>query len=433
MRVLVLGGYGLIGAHLVGRLLAGGHEVVGLGRRTGCAAQRWPDVRWISADLSTLLSPAAWAPVLTACRCEAIVNAAGVLQDGATDRVEDVQSKSMQALYAAAPAHGIERFVQISATRACPQASTAFMRSKGEADVALAASALEWVILRPGLVISPQAYGGTALLRALAAMPCVMPVALGDSLVQTVAADDVAEAVLWSVEGSAPSRRAYDLVEEVPHSVGEIQRRLRAWLGLPPAIEWKVPPAVVRCVAGLADGLGWLGWRSPIRSTAVFELAAGVRGDPEPWRAVGGPALKPIEGSLRSLPSTVQERWFARTFLLRPLAVAVLAVFWGVTGLLALASPDEARRVLTSRGIGEAFAHGAVVVGALVDIALGAAILAKPLVVHASRGMILLTLAYLAGGTLLAPDLWLDPLGPLLKAVPAVFPALLALALAGDR
>ena len=66
------------------------------------------------------------------------------------------------------------------------------MRSKGDADAALCSSALDWVVLRPGLVLSPDAYGGTALLRAMAGMPWVQPIAFSGRPIQTVSVDDVA-------------------------------------------------------------------------------------------------------------------------------------------------------------------------------------------------------------------------------------------------
>ena len=47
--------------------------------------------------------------------------------------------------------------------------------------------------------------------------------------------------------------------------------------------------------------------------------------------------------------------------------------------------------------------------------------------------MIATTAAYLAGGTLLAPELWLDPLGVYVKSIPAAILALVALAIAEER
>ena len=41
--------------------------------------------------------------------------------------------------------------------------------------------------------------------------------------------------------------------------------------------------------------------------------------------------------------------------------------------------------------------------------------------------------AYLAAGTLTAPELWLDPLGAFVKAIPGVALALVAWAMADER
>lgn len=433
MRVLVLGGYGLIGLAVVRRLVADGHEVFALGRNTIAAARRCSRPRWIDADLAHFDTAAHWSVLLAEARPEAIVNAAGALQDSPRDDVVAVQSTAMRALYRAARERGISRFVQISATRAGREADTLFMRSKGEADQALMASMLEWTILRPGLVIARDAYGGTALLRALAATPLVQPMAYGGRPVHTVAVDDVADAVAAAVEGRLPGRHIYDLVEDHPHSLRQVVMRLRAWLGLGPAPFLYFPKWLVRGIAFGADALSLLGWRSPLRSTAVAELAAGIRGDATLWRAARGKPLASLDETLARMPATVQELWFARLWALKPLIIATLVLFWIVTGIVSLLHPADAAALLTSRGVAPGLADAIVVIGGVADIALGVAAAFRRSMPLAAKGMIALTLAYLAGGTLLAPDLWADPLGALVKPIPALVLALVALAIWEER
>lgn len=433
MKILVLGAYGFIGSAVLTRLAAAGHEVVGLGRDVAAAERRFPGIHFVAADLSRLTSAAAWQPILDSLAPEAIVNAAGALQDGARDSVWRVQAGAMRALYEAAAARGIAKFVQISAARAARDADTAFMRSKGEADAALAATGFEWIILRPGLVLGAQAYGGTALLRAIAALPVVQPIVHADRPIQTVSVDDVAAAVEDALTGKIPVRATYDLVENDGQPLGDVVRRLRAWLGLPPARLLHVPDWAVGLASRLADALGWLGWRSPFRGTALTELAAGITGDPKPWTAATGRPFASLKETLARNPSTVQERWFAQTFLLKPLVIATLSLFWLATGLVALADVDAAAAVLTERGIGAGLATASVIGGAILDLLLGLLVLARRTMPTAARGMLLLTLVYLVGATILAPDLWADPLGPLVKAIPAFVLALVALALAHDR
>ncbi len=73
MNVLVLGGYGLIGDAIVGRLLRDGHHVTGFGRDVREAQRRRPAVRWVAADISQRLAAEDWLPVVAG--IDVVVNA----------------------------------------------------------------------------------------------------------------------------------------------------------------------------------------------------------------------------------------------------------------------------------------------------------------------------------------------------------------------
>ncbi|WP_245278955.1 NAD(P)H-binding protein [Mesorhizobium loti] len=162
--VLVLGGYGLIGEAVVGRLVRDGHQVIGLGRDIRDARRRWPAVGWIAADMAQLLTAEDWLPMVAG--MDAVVNAAGALQDGPRDRLDAIHRGSVVALVSACEQAGIGRLVQISAIGADLASTNVFFSTKAQGDKAVARSSLEWTILRPGLVIAHAAYGGTALVRA---------------------------------------------------------------------------------------------------------------------------------------------------------------------------------------------------------------------------------------------------------------------------
>ncbi len=133
------------------------------------------------------------------------------------------------------------------------------------------------------------------------------------------------------------------------------------------------------------------------------------------------------------MPATLQDRWFARAYLAFPVAVLLLSLFWLTSGLVGLARFDAAASVLTARGFAETSAAWAVGVGSFVDIGLGLGILWRRWTAAASVGMIVVSLGYLAGATLYAPDLWADPLGPLVKVLPGLGLALFTALLAEDR
>lgn len=429
-RVLVLGACGFIGAEVVRAVQAAGFEAAGLGRSPAQAARVLPGVPFVRGDLLQLLRPEDWAPLLRG--ADAVVNCAGVLQDLAPGELEAVHHTAIAALGAACAQRGVP-VVQVSAAGAGPEAGTEFMRSKARGDAALCASGAALRILRPGLVIGQGAYGGTRLLRMLAAVPLVQPVALADAPVQCIGMADLAAAVVAALQGRLP-QGAYDLVEDQAHRLEEVLAETRAWLGFAPAQlvlrfpRWLLPP-----VAACADALGRLGWRSPLRSTAIAEIRRGVRGDPGPYRAAAGAGIAPLNAIYQSLPCGRAQRLDARMALLMPLAAAVLSLFWLASGLIGLWQLGAAAAVLTEAGWGGLPAKSSVVFWSLADIALGLAILWRPWAARACLGMAAVSLIYLAAATAVTPQMWADPLGPLVKVLPGLLLALITHQLLQER
>lgn len=431
MKVLVLGGYGLIGEAVIGRLLRDGHQMAGLGRDVSDAKQRRPTVRWIAADMARLLAAEDWLPIVAG--MDAIINAAGALQDGPRDCLDAIHRGAVVALVTACEQAGVRRFVQISAIGADLASENPFFSTKAQGDKAVASSALAWTILRPGLVIAPAAYGGTALLRALAAFPGFIPAVMSRHPIQTVAVTDVAEAVSRAVAGSLPSHSAVDLVEAEARPLADVLSAFRAWPGLPQAKVVPMPAIAGRLAAAIADGLGLLGWRSPLRSAALAALARGVTGNARSWTEISDHKMQPLEATLAAMPAHVQERWFARLWLLKPVVFGILSLFWLVSGIVGFIRQDAAADILVSHGLSQALALAMVLAGSVADILVGTAVLVRSFARLALLGMIAITVAYLGAATVLAPDLWLDPLGAMVKAVPAFCLILVALAILDER
>ena len=174
MRVLVTGAYGLIGSAILARLHRDGHELIAAGRSLDEARRRFPYAQWIAADFARLTAADAWRPLLA--DVDAVVNCVGVLQDGgARRRAGACRSRAPApcSMPAPRPASGASSMSRRSARQR--EGPTAFSRTKAQADAHLATLDLDWVILRPGLVLAPAAYGGSAMLRGLAGLPWVTP------------------------------------------------------------------------------------------------------------------------------------------------------------------------------------------------------------------------------------------------------------------
>lgn len=326
-------------------------------------------------------------------------------------------------------APGRPAVIQVSAIGVDETAPTAFSQAKRDGDATLMARDLDWVVLRPSVVVGRQAYGGSALFRGLAALP-ILPVPPSTGRMAVVQLDDVAATVAFFLQPEAPARLVLDLAGPEDLDFAGLVAAYRRWLGWRPARAVTLPAWMFALVCRVGDVAGWLGWRSPMRSTAWAEIRRGAAGYPDRWTAVTGIRPQSMAAALAANPAGVQERWFARAYLAKPLLIAGLSLFWVVTGVIALGpAAGQAAAVLDQAGAPLWLAPA----GALADMAVGLAIARCR---SARRGLqtgIALSALYLAGATLLTPALWFDPLGPIVKILPIVLAHVAALAVVDDR
>ncbi|MHA7968699.1 SDR family oxidoreductase [Rhizobium sp. CAU 1783] len=427
MTILVLGATGFIGQVVAQTLNDEGHAVTGLGRDIDRAKARMPAVAWISRDLARLRTASDWQPLLDG--VTAVVNCAGALQDGLRDDLAAVQRDAMLALQAACVEQATPpMIVQISAPEDLAVAGTRFIATKLEADAALSRSGLPHVILRPTVVVGRNAYGGTALLRAIASMPLVLPLVDADSPLNAVHVSDLAAAVSDAIAGRIPSGSDLVVAGRPTRQLEEMARFYREWLGLRPAPVLRLPAVAARPLSLLADLAGRLGWRSPLRSTATVISGFGVSpadGRQTLWTPDPLPRL-------RREPAAAQDLWFSRLYLLKPLVIVTLAAFWILSGAIPLLNPMPAAEMF-GEDVPPALALAVTLFTSVLDIALGLAVLVQPYARRAMLAMLAVSVSYLVGGTVIQPGLWLDPLGPLVKIFPSLLLTLCALAILEDR
>jgi uncharacterized protein YbjT (DUF2867 family) len=430
LQVLVTGATGLIGSAVVTRLILAGHDVTALSRSVASARLRQPEARWLSLDIARQQMPEHWIQHLQG--IEAVVNCAGALQDGPSDNLKGVHTVGIAALFTACEALGIRRVVHFSAIGVDRAAPTEFSRSKLEGDRALMARDLDWVILRPSVVLGRATYGAGALMRALAALP-VLPLMPNTGPLQVVQLDEVVETVLFFLRPDAPTRVALEIAGPERLSFADVVLRYRRWRGDKPPRVVHLPEWVAWSIYLLGDLVGLLGWRPPVRSTARREITRGAVGDPAPWSRMTGIVPRSLSAALSAEPVSVQERWFAPMYLLKPLIFAVFASFWIVTGILSIGPSYELGVALMLEGGAGSLSGPTVIGGSLADLLIGIGIAVRRFTRLALYAALAISLIYLVAGSFLLPQLWLEPLGPLTKVWPILMLNLAALAILKDR
>lgn len=427
MKILVIGATGLIGSAAATRLSREGHQVIGLARqpRAGLGL-----AGWVALDIASARQPKDWLPLLSG--VDAVVNCAGVLQDSRRENTEAVHATGVGALFDACEQSGVRRVIHLSAIGVDRTQPSRFSATKYAGDRDLMARDLDWVILRPSVVLGRPAFGASALIRSLASLPGV-PLMPGTQLLQVVQLGDVLATISFFLKPNAPSRLELELVGPERLQIGEIIAQYRQWHGWPPARSFTLPRLLSSLVYRLGDLAGALGWRPPVRTNAAREIARGAVGNPDPWILLTGVRPQSLADALAGEPATIQDKWFARLYLIKAIVFTVLPAFWIGTGVISL-TLGYPTGVDLMRGAGAGYLSGpAVIAGALADVAIGIAIAWRPLTRYGLYAALALSMFYIVAGTILRPDLWTEPLGPLLKIVPILVLHLIALAILDER
>jgi hypothetical protein len=186
----------------------------------------------------------------------------------------------------------------------------------------------------------------------------------------------------------------------------------RGWLGIPAAPVIKVPMPLIKMLGRIVDFLGG----GPLGSTAIRQLEYGNAGDPEPFIKAIGFIPRRMSEALIARPASVQHRWHARLYFLRPLIRATLGLSWIISGIIGLLAPPELstpfREMLS---LPPGFERPLALLFCVFDAILGWAVLKRwqpPLLAKLQLGLVL---GYTIGLSLAMPGLWLDPFGALLK------------------
>ncbi|MEK6688787.1 MAG: NAD(P)-dependent oxidoreductase [Gemmatimonadota bacterium] len=248
MTVLVTGGTGFVGSHVITALLQAGHPVRGLVRsRSKAEALGLGNVEWVAGDLTdTAALEAATRGV------SAIIHLAGLVAARSELEFLSTNRDGTERLVRAA-AETQARFVHVSSLAAAgpsqpgqplsgdepPRPVSAYGRSKLASEHAVRAGPLPWVILRPPAVYGPRDREMFRIFRA--ATFGVAPVfGTGSQELSLVYGPDLAEAIVAAtmaegMEGTVcyPAHAEVLTARQVAMTIGEASGRQVRILGIP--------------------------------------------------------------------------------------------------------------------------------------------------------------------------------------------------------
>lgn len=252
-NILVVGGSGFVGRHLVGALAARGARVTVPTRRRERAKHLilLPTVDVVEADVR---EPRVLAGL--AAGRDAVVNLVGVLHSRRARRSEEgpnhygpqfaqAHVELAQSVVAACRESGVKRLLHMSALGADAKAPSEYLRSKGIGEqLVLAADDLAATVFRPSVIFGPEDRFLNLFARLVALFP-VLPLGSPGARFQPVYVGDVVRAFLAALDSREAAGKRYDLcgpreytLRDLLEQVCRITGRRRLIVGLPDSLSY---------------------------------------------------------------------------------------------------------------------------------------------------------------------------------------------------
>lgn len=293
--ILVIGGTGFIGSHIVAALCASGRRVIVPTRRSARARHLWvlPTVQIVEADvfdsqaLDRLLAQA-----------DAVINLVGVLHSPPGrpwgPAFERAHVELPRRLAAASERQSVRRCLHMCALGADLQGPSMYQRSKAAGErIMLDAPTLKVTSFRPSVVFGPE----DNFLNMFAKLQAMLPVlALGglNARFQPVYVGDVSLAFVKALDDPETFGKVYELtgphvysMKELLHLVGVYTGHARPVIGLPDTLA-RMQAFVLEHLPG-----GPLMSRDNLDSMKSDNVASGKYPSPPGWQPIPLEAIAP--------------------------------------------------------------------------------------------------------------------------------------------
>ncbi|MBK1645659.1 epimerase [Thiocapsa imhoffii] len=232
----VIGGTGFVGQHLLNCLSEAGYRTRVPTRHParhrhlrlvpGCEVVEV--AQWDAATLREQLVG-----------CQAVVNLAGLLNEGGGRGFEQTHVGLVEQVSEAALAAGVPVYVQMSALNADPAGPSAYLQSKGRGEAAAWAAAqrgLSVTVLRPSVIFGAGDHFYHRFATLLRLLPGPLPLACAEARFAPVHVADVASAIRLVLETPSHQGQVYQLCGPRVVSLREVVSDVGRWINKPARI-----------------------------------------------------------------------------------------------------------------------------------------------------------------------------------------------------
>ncbi|HZW02435.1 MAG TPA: complex I NDUFA9 subunit family protein [Anaerolineaceae bacterium] len=228
--IVVTGGSGFLGSHLVRRLAEEGRPVRVMVRSRARAEQEGRlnglAVEWAEADVTR---PESLARALDG--AAAVIHTAAIAVEKGNLSYETINYQGTVNVVEAAKAQNVRRLINVSQMGADAALSYRFLASKGKAQEYVAASGLDWTAVRPSVLWGPEDEFANTFARLVPLSPLVYPIVDRNARFQPIWVEDVVTALVKMVDDPATTGQEYELGGPEVLTLEQIERRVLRAVG----------------------------------------------------------------------------------------------------------------------------------------------------------------------------------------------------------
>ena len=252
--IVVTGGSGYVGSHIIRRLANAGREIRALVRDRRRAEREARlnglSVDWVEADVTR---PDSLSEAFSGATIVIHTVAIAIERPGRT--YERINVEGTANVLSAAKSAGARRFINMSQLGAQPNLPYRFLASKGKAQEWVAESGLEWTAFRPSVIWGPEDEFANTFARLAQLTPLIFPiVGDGQSKFEPVWIEDVVTCVEKALDDKSTFKREFELGGPEVLTLEQIERRTLSALRARRAFV-RFPIPLIRVVVTLMERL----------------------------------------------------------------------------------------------------------------------------------------------------------------------------------
>lgn len=227
-RIVILGGTGFVGGHVINRLARDGHQLTVLTRNREKHRPLGviPGVTLRSANVH---DPAHLRAAFAG--ADAVLNLVGILNNHGQETFQRVHVTLTRHVIEACVHAGVTRLHQMSSLKA-GQGLSQYLKSRGEAEALVRQSGLDWTLYQPSVIFGTGDGLVSRFAKLLKTMP-VLPLARAGARMAPTWVGDVAEAIARCAANDAGAlKRSFELYGPQTLTLSEIVIAIRDAAGL---------------------------------------------------------------------------------------------------------------------------------------------------------------------------------------------------------